>query len=339
MNHLDGETLAGVALGDISDDQALAHVAACSECRAEIESFQEVLDVTRELAGVPLVPPPVHLWSAIEAEIAADDLAAPDGAAPDGAAGDVAVRRATWQRSWPRLAAAAAVHPGIRVERLPTNVGSGLASARGLELASGEFVARHDSDDVSLPHRLERQMDAVRDHHLDVVGSSMLEFEGSPDHVVGLRRNPRTHEQIAARMRLNNPINNPTAVFRRELALEVGGYADLRYMQDYDLFARMLAAGARAENLDEPLVLFNAGDGMISRRGGWRMLPYEWQVQRRLRDTGTIGNVLLARNMVVRGTFRVIPPTLLKRVYAVLFRRGSGTPPRDTGASGATGTP
>lgn len=109
MNHLDGETLAGVALGDISDDQALAHVAACSECRAEIESFQEVLDVTRELAGVPLVPPPVHLWSAIEAEIAADDVAAPDGAAPDGAAGDVAVRRATWQRSWPRLAAAAAV--------------------------------------------------------------------------------------------------------------------------------------------------------------------------------------------------------------------------------------
>ena len=237
------------------------------------------------------------------------------------------------------LAAAAAVHPGIRVERLPTNVGSGLASARGLELASGEFVARHDSDDVSLPHRLERQMDAVRDHRLDVVGSSMLEFEGSPDHVVGLRRNPRTHEQIAARMRLNTPINNPTAVFRRELALEVGGYADLRYMQDYDLFARMLAAGARAENLDEPLVLFNAGDGMISRRGGWRMLPYEWEVQRRLRDTGTIGNVLLARNMVVRGTFRVIPPTLLKRVYAVLFRRGSGTPPRDTGASGATGTP
>jgi len=225
------------------------------------------------------------------------------------------------------LAAAAAAHPGIRVERLPRNVGSGLASARGLDLATGDFVARHDSDDVSLPHRLERQMDAVRDHRLDVVGSSMLEFEGSPDHVVGLRRNPRTHEQIAARMRLNNPINNPTVVFRRQLALDVGGYADLRYMQDYDLFARLLAAGARAENIDEPLVLFNAGDGMISRRGGWRMLPYEWDVQRRLRDTGTIGNVLLARNMVVRGTFRVIPPTLLKRVYAVLFRRGADAPP------------
>jgi hypothetical protein len=135
-------------------------------------------------------------------------------------------------------------------------------------------------------------------------------------------------------MRLNNPINNPTVVFRRALALDAGGYADLRYMQDYDLFARMLAAGARAENLDEPLVLFNAGDGMIARRGGWRMLPNEWEVQRRLRDTGTIGNVLLARNMVVRGAFRVIPPRLLKRVYAVLFRRGHDAPAAAATAGG-----
>jgi glycosyltransferase involved in cell wall biosynthesis len=232
------------------------------------------------------------------------------------------------------LLAAAAAHPSMRVERLPRNVGSGLASARGLELATGDFLARHDSDDVSLPHRLERQMDAVQQHHLDLVGAAMLEFEGSPEHVVGVRRTPRSHEQIAARMRLNNPINNPTVVFRRQLAIDAGGYADLRYMQDYDLFARLLAAGARAENLDEPLVLFNAGDGMISRRGGWRMLPYEWEVQRRLRDTGTIGTVLLARNMVVRGAFRLIPPSLLKRVYATLFRRGHDTP-----ATPATGLP
>lgn len=215
-----------------------------------------------------------------------------------------------------------AEEPGVRVERLPCNVGSGLASAHGLLAATGDFVARHDSDDISLPTRLEREMDAVRERGLDIVGSAMTEFEGPPDHVVGIRTNPLTHDQIAKRMRLNNPINNPTVVFSRRLALDVGGYADLRYMQDYDLFARMLAAGARAENLAEPLVLFNAGDGMISRRGGWRMIRHEWAVQRRLRDAGTIGPVLLARNMVIRSTFRMIPPVLLKRVYGVLFRRG-----------------
>lgn len=224
------------------------------------------------------------------------------------------------------LAAATAEHPDIRVERLPRNLGSGLASARGLELATGDYLARHDSDDVSLPQRFEREMAAIEERGLDLVGSAMLEFEGSPEHVVGVRTNPRTHDQIVARMRLNNPVNNPTVIFRRRLAIEVGGYADLRYMQDYDLFARLLAAGARAENLDEPLVLFNAGDSMISRRGGWRMLRHEWEVQRRLMATGTIGPTLLVRNMVVRGAFRIIPPSLLKRVYAVLFRTRGAAP-------------
>lgn len=168
-------------------------------------------------------------------------------------------------------------------------------------------------------------MDAVHTRHLDIVGSAMKEFQGSPDNVVGVRTNPRTHEQIVARMRLNNPIANPTVVFRRQLALDAGGYADLRYMQDYDLFARMLAAGARAENLPEPLVLFNAGDGMIARRGGWRMLRHEWRIQRRLVDAGTIGPVLLVRNMIIRSTFRLIPPRLLGPVYSLLFRRNDAT--------------
>lgn len=219
--------------------------------------------------------------------------------------------------------AAAAAHPSIRVERLPVNVGSGLASARGLELATGDYVARHDSDDVSLPQRLEHQMTAVEERGLDLVGAEMLEFEGSPENVIGLRTAPRTHEQILRRLRVNNPVNNPTVVFRRALALEVGGYADLRYMQDYDLFGRLLAGGARAENLGEPLVLFNAGDAMISRRGGWRMVRADLDVQRRLRDTGAFGNVVLARNMVGRAAFRVIPPTLLKRVYGLVFRRSA----------------
>jgi glycosyltransferase involved in cell wall biosynthesis len=221
------------------------------------------------------------------------------------------------------LTEAAASHPELRIERLAANVGSGLASAHGLAAATGDFVARHDSDDVSLPERLQRQMQTVEEQQLDIVGSAMLEFEGTPEHVVGVRSTPLTGPQIAARAKINNPINNPTVVFRRELALAVGGYADLRYMQDYDLFARMLAAGAKAANLAEPLVLFHAGGGMLGRRGGWQMVKWEWVLQRRLREAGTIGYPLMARNLLVRSAFRLLPAPLLSAVYARLFRRGS----------------
>lgn len=211
-------------------------------------------------------------------------------------------------------------HPTLRVERLPVNLGSGGASARGLDCATGDLLARHDSDDISLPHRLERQVDALVAGGLDLLGAAMTEFVGEPDNIVGIRRNPAPHDQIIRAARLNNPINNPTAIFRREVALRAGGYSDLRYMQDYDLFARMLAIGARAGNLEEPLVLFNAGDGMLARRQGMDMLRREWDLQRRLRASGLIGRGTQARNLVLRGAFRLLPAPVLRTAYGVLFR-------------------
>jgi glycosyltransferase involved in cell wall biosynthesis len=212
-------------------------------------------------------------------------------------------------------------HPLIRVERSAVNAGNGPASQLGLEVATGDFVARQDSDDVSLPTRLERQMSAVLEHDLDLLGTAVLEFEDDPENVVGLRAAPLTAEKIAARLRINNPMNHPSVVFRRALALEVGGYLDVPFHEDYDLWARMLTAGARAENLAEPLVLFNAGGGMLARRGGLGMLRHEWAMQRRLYALGVVGPVLFVRNLVLRGAFRVIPGRLLAPVYAVLFRR------------------
>ena len=210
---------------------------------------------------------------------------------------------------------------GVEVEWLPENLGSGPASQVGLDRATGDFVARQDSDDISLPERLERQMRLIAEHSLDLVGSSLLEFEGSPDNVVGLRSAPETQEGINARLKVNNPINNPSVVFRRELAVRVGGYVDVPYHEDYDLMARLLVAGARAENIAEPLVLFNAGDGMVSRRAGRQMLKHELAMQRRLKEAGVIGPVLFARNLVLRGTFRLLPGWMIRPVYGALFRR------------------
>lgn len=209
----------------------------------------------------------------------------------------------------------------ITVRRLPCNVGSGIASQHGLAAARGEFVARQDADDISLPHRLEREMAAIRARGLDIVGSAMLEFIDSPDNLIGIRGSPGELRAILRRARMNNPINNPTVVFRRQLALEVGGYSDLRFMQDYDLFVRMLMAGAQAANLSEPLVMFNVGNGMLARRSGPAMLKHEWALQQRLVHNGVVGHLGAARNLALRGTFRMLPAPLLERAYARLFRR------------------
>jgi len=215
----------------------------------------------------------------------------------------------------------AATDPHAVVVRLVENSGAGVANQAGLQAASGTWIVKMDADDICLPHRIATQVAALASSDADVCGAAMLEFEGEESNVVAIRRNPTSHDEIARRMRINNPVNHPTAVFRRDRALAVGGYPELRFMQDYDLFARMLADGARFINLAEPLVLFRADPGMFRRRRARAMFGYERILQRNLAGYGLISRRRAIINLVLRGGFRLLPPRLLRATYSLLFRR------------------
>lgn len=207
-------------------------------------------------------------------------------------------------------------HPELVRVALPVNGGAGVANQAGLAAATGAWIAKADADDVLVPERFERQVAALRASGADLCGSAMWEFDEDPDVPVRLRTNPLDHDAIARRMRFNNPINHPTVVYRRALALEVGGYPTMRFMQDYDLFARLLAGGARMMNLEEPLVRFRAGDTMRQRRSARGYLRLELDLQRQLRSYGLIGPVTMARNLAVRWTFRLLPQRLIRTTYS-----------------------
>ncbi len=216
--------------------------------------------------------------------------------------------------------------PLVRVV-LESNAGPGAANGAGLLRCSGEWVVKADADDISLPTRFAEQMDCLQRSGADVCGTAMWEFSGAETNVVAVRRGPSDHESIARRMRINNPINHPTVVYRRDAAVTAGGYLDLRHGEDYDLFARMLARGARMVNLSEPLVLFRADDSMFDRRSGREFLRIEWRLQRNLRSYGLIGTPQLLLNLLVRLGFRYLPRPLLRRAYRrFLVRPTEGNP-------------
>lgn len=211
--------------------------------------------------------------------------------------------------------------PDVVRVRLPTNQGAGVANGAGLRAATGTWVAKVDADDINLPQRLEVQEALVRERGLDVCGAAMLEFDQDPATPLGVRANPVSHDAIARRMRLNNPINHPTAFYRRELALSVGGYPTMRFMQDYDLFARMLAAGAVMGNSDDVLVGFRSDGSMFRRRRASQLRDLEWELQRNLRQYGLIGPVAQARNVVLRNAFRALPLPVMSLLHSALFRQ------------------
>jgi GT2 family glycosyltransferase len=203
------------------------------------------------------------------------------------------------------------------------NVGLGPALDRGLDACSYEVVARMDADDLSLPERFERQL-PVLEAGADIVGSGLLEFDRSPDEVVGRRTPPTDPREIRRVIRFRDPFNHPTVVYRKAAVQAAGGYTDMALMEDYLLFTRMVESGARPANLAEPLVLYRVGAGAYARRGGARLLRSELSLQRRFRDLGLTSRREYVRNVAVRGGYRLVPEGIRRAAYRALIanRRG-----------------
>jgi hypothetical protein len=215
----------------------------------------------------------------------------------------------------------------VDVLELDRNVGLGPALDVGLAACRHDVVARMDADDVSLPHRFAVQMPLV-EAGADLVGSGLLEFGEGADDVVGRRIPPTDPDVIRARSRFADPFNHPTVVYRRELVQAVGGYGDFALMEDYLLWAKMIAAGAQVANVAEPLVLYRVGAGAYRRRGGLAQLRTELGLQRRLHDLGFTTTSQYVRNVVVRGGYRLVPEGVRRVAYRRLVapygdRRGA----------------
>ena len=226
---------------------------------------------------------------------------------------------------------AAAPMPVTRV-RLDENAGLGPALEAGLAACRHDIVARMDADDISLPHRFAVQLPLI-EAGVDLIGSALLEFGLDERAIVGRRTPPTDPAEIVRYSRFADPFNHPTVVYRRSAVRAAGGYEHVPLMEDYLLFARMIAQGARVANVGEPLVLYRVGAGAYDRRGGRDLLRSEVELQRRLLREGFISRGQFLRNVAVRGGYRFVPVALRRRAYRRFIATRGERGPRPLRAS------
>lgn len=202
----------------------------------------------------------------------------------------------------------------VRVVELAANEGLARALETGLAACAHEIVARADADDISLPPRFAVQVPLV-EAGLDLLSAAIVEFTDD-EHDWGLVRAwPSDPAAIAALARFQDPFNHPAVVYRRAAVARAGGYEHLERLEDYWLFVRMIAEGARVSNVGEPLVLYRIGSGAYRRRGGWDLMRSEVELQRRMHALGFTTWAQATRNLVVRGVWRLVPSRLRRRIY------------------------
>jgi len=170
------------------------------------------------------------------------------------------------------LSAAASSDRRIRVLSRPAE---GLVAAlnAGLAACRGDLVARMDGDDICHPGRLERQREFLLHHpQVDLVATRIRYFprSGLTDGLLAYEAWVNSHlddREIRRDLFVESPFPHPSVMVRRRVLEAVGGYRDMGWPEDYDLWLRLAEAGCRFARVPEALLFWRDRSGRLSRIG------------------------------------------------------------------------
>lgn len=187
----------------------------------------------------------------------------------------------------PAIVAALAREDARVVMAATGGVGIARALAWGLERARGEVIARMDGDDVSLPGRFAAELSLLESDPR--LGAVATQVEGFPESAVGegLRRyiawqnTLLTAEDHARELFVEAPLCHPSVVLRRAALEAAGGFADVRWAEDYDLWLRLDAAGFGLAKVPRVLFRWRHREGRATFSDGRYSLPLFDEVKAR----------------------------------------------------------
>lgn len=141
-------------------------------------------------------------------------------------------------------------------------------SQLGCGIASGRFIARLDADDISMPSRLERQVDfLIENPHIGLVGTAARFITHTGALTNWVQRPPTRDSEIKKLLRKHNCLIHSSILMRADVFRAVGGYrVPFVVAQDYDLWIRISNYSTLA-NLDEVLTHYRLHACQVSARG------------------------------------------------------------------------
>ena len=137
----------------------------------------------------------------------------------------------------------AAIDSRIRLIQNSKRLGIAESLNEGLRQAKGEYIARMDGDDISLPKRIEKQVEFMEENNDILLCGVQVEVFGS-----------EKWARIRTDALFYSPCVHPTIFFRREVIYKYNVFYNKEYKasEDYDFFTRVLEFGEIA-NLKEVL--------------------------------------------------------------------------------------
>lgn len=181
--------------------------------------------------------------------------------------------------------------PRLVVESRPSSGSLSKALTWMLDNTDSRLVGRMDADDVTLPWRFRTQLAALA-RGVDMVFSQVMPLRDKvvrPAVPTGI-----PPETFGLHLLLTNPVSHPTMLAMREIINAAGGYRQVP-AEDYDLWLRCAANGARIRRLGTPGLLYRFHPEQITASAEWRRAS--WANPKQAEAFGNLSQHLLGERL------------------------------------------
>ncbi|MFV0536756.1 MAG: glycosyltransferase family 2 protein [Dysgonomonas sp.] len=137
---------------------------------------------------------------------------------------------------------------------------------KGVAMCKGEYIARMDADDISLPTRIEKEvafLEKNKDH--DIVSTLFYAFRSENPNKKDLHHSPLLDKELRAYILFKSGICHPAVMIRKRVFTELGLKFESEYLhvEDYALWSQAIYK-TKIGNVNEPLLLYRVHQHQVS---------------------------------------------------------------------------
>ncbi len=191
------------------------------------------------------------------------------------------------------------------------NIGLTKSLNKAIKIAQGKYIARQDADDISLPQRLEKQIEFLeKNPEIKILGTFGYRID---KHGKILKREivPVSFSEVKKTLIKRNPFIHTSVIMTRELS---SYNENFKVSQDYELWFRILRI-AKGENLPLFLVKKRYRTEMISFNRGREQIKYMLFLQKEAIKRGDYSKFSYV--YLLRTYLSLICPLFLKRYIKI----------------------
>ena len=152
----------------------------------------------------------------------------------------------------------------IKYVKNKKNLGVALSLNKGLNLATGKYIARMDADDISLPYRFEEQIKYLKENkECDICSGDIIEFDDNGNEQLHVYSHDNSN--IMVDLLFDSPIVHPAVMMRSSIKEKIDLYYDIQYekAEDFELWAR-ISDKVRIDNLNKVLLKYRIHNLQVS---------------------------------------------------------------------------